>query len=166
MDRLRCRCATSILMIAFKIYISKTAELRFRYYEPTPAEAEAGAARPARSAPSTRICRSVSCTRLCSTTSCPGHGAQEPGITRERSAQRVPLVRRQARRKSDGVLIKAVREEISNNDPERDGPRDEAHQAEWDARRSLRQHPWRCEVRAWRFGTRLSRTVCSWRRRV
>ncbi|WVQ95300.1 hypothetical protein IAU59_002395 [Kwoniella sp. CBS 9459] len=123
-----------LVILAFKIYISKTAENRFRYYEPTPQELE-----------QERI-NSVSEKRT-------RHSEMEkrflhPALQQDKlftvmvHKSQESLAREvlsaypwfAGKHEHDGVEIKAVREENLEYDPSRDGPADVPHQADWDAR--------------------------------
>ncbi|ORY28026.1 hypothetical protein BCR39DRAFT_576859 [Naematelia encephala] len=123
-----------IIMVAFKIWIDKTAGNRFRYFEPTPQEAEA----------ERQASMSEKRTRYSEMEKRFLHPAlqQDKLFTIMVHKSQEALARDvlssypwfAAKHMHNGVEIKAVREENLEYDPLRDGPRDEAHQAEWDAR--------------------------------
>lgn len=120
-----------LIMIAFKIYMSRTAESRFRYYKPTPEEAET----------ERRMSMSEKRTR---------HSEMEkrflhPALQHDKLYQimvhksQESLAREvlsvypwfAGKHQHNGVEIKAVREENLEYDPTADGAKSEAN---WDAR--------------------------------
>lgn len=123
-----------ILMIAFKIWIRQTAGQKFKYFEPTPAEAEEMRAhavsekRLRQSEMEKRFLHpALQADKLFTVMV---HKSQEALAREVLSAY--PWFA--GKGEHDGIKVKAVKEENLEYDPLRDGPRDEAHQAEWDAR--------------------------------
>ncbi|WWC92437.1 uncharacterized protein L201_007395 [Kwoniella dendrophila CBS 6074] len=123
-----------IIILGFKIYISRTLESRFRYYEPTQQELE-----------QERI-NAINEKRT-------KHSEMEkrflhPALQHDKLFTVMVHKKQEAlarevlsaypwfagKHQHDGVEIKAVREENLEYDPARDGPVDVAHQADWDAR--------------------------------
>lgn len=123
-----------LIILAFKLYMSKTAESEFRYYEPTPQEAEAermnsfSEKRTKHSEMEKRFLHPALQHDKLFTIMV--HKSQEALARDVLSAY--PWFA--GKHHDDGVPIQAVREEQLEYDPLRDGPRGEAHQAEWDAR--------------------------------
>ena len=149
-----------LLIIAFKVYLSKTSEQKFRYYEPTPVEAEAerklsfSEKRTRHSEIEKRFLHpALQHDKLFQVMV---HKSQEALAREVLSAY--PWFVRKYDNAGEGVEIKAIREvrfipffvlgvdffgrchgvdeqqENLEYNPLRDGPVDDAHQAEWDAR--------------------------------
>ncbi|KAK4687006.1 calcium permeable stress-gated cation channel, partial [Tremellales sp. Uapishka_1] len=123
-----------LIMFAFKVYISRTTERKFRYYEPSAEEAEQermGAMSEKRTRHSEMERRflhpALQHDKLFAVMV---HKSQE-GLARD-VLSAYPWFA--GKHEHDGLQIKAVKEENLEYDPARDGPADEAHQAEWDAR--------------------------------
>jgi hypothetical protein len=134
-------------MLAFKIYISRTSEQQFRYYLPSAEEAETERSRRIneKGTKSSEVEKrflhpALQADKLFTIMV---HKQQE-GLARDVLSAYPWFAGKHER---TGVQIKAVREvsrthytlsdhsDVQENleyDPERDGPRDEAHQAEWD----------------------------------
>ncbi|OCF35877.1 hypothetical protein I316_02370 [Kwoniella heveanensis BCC8398] len=123
-----------LVILGFKIYISKTAENKFRYYEPTPQELEQermntmSEKRTRHSEMEKRFLHPALQQDKLFTVMV--HKSQESLAREVLSAY--PWFA--GKHEHDGVEIKAVREENLEYDPSRDGPADVAHQADWDAR--------------------------------
>lgn len=124
-----------LLIFAFKIYIRRTSGQQFKYYNPTPHEAEQehrmsfNEKRTRHSDMEKRFLHpALQADKLFTVMV---HKSQEALARDILSAY--PWFTANKHNK-EGVLIKAVREDNLEYDPTRDGPRDEAHQAEWDAR--------------------------------
>lgn len=124
-----------ILMLAFKFYMRRTAGQQFKYYNPTAQEAEEERRM---STSEKRIRHSEMEKRFLHPAlqadklfTVMVHKSQEALAREVLSAY--PWFTG-SKHDKEGVLVKAVREENLEYDPARDGPRDEAHQAEWDAR--------------------------------
>ncbi|WWD20826.1 hypothetical protein CI109_105303 [Kwoniella shandongensis] len=123
-----------LIVIGFKIYLSRTFEQQFRYYEPSPQEFEQekvnsmSEKRTRHSEMEKRFLHPALQHDKLYTVMV--HKSQET-LAREVLSAYPWFAGKHER---DGVVIKAVREENLEYDPSRDGPRDEAHQAEWDAR--------------------------------
>ena len=122
-------------MAAFKIYMRRTVGTEFRYYEPTAQEAErermlaVSEKRTRRSEMEKRFLHPALQSEKLFTIMV--HKSQE-GLARE--VLSVYPWFTSSKNDNEGVPIKAIREENLEYDPSRDGPRDEAHQADWDAR--------------------------------
>ncbi|WWC98281.1 hypothetical protein V866_005172 [Kwoniella sp. B9012] len=123
-----------LIIIAFKIYISRTLENQFRYYNPTQQELEQermysmSEKRTKHSEMEKRFLHPALQQDKLYTIMV--HKSQEQLAREVLSAY--PWFA--GKHQHDGVEIKAVREENLEYDPNRDGPADVAHQADWDAR--------------------------------
>ncbi|WVR08713.1 hypothetical protein IAU60_005771 [Kwoniella sp. DSM 27419] len=122
------------IILAFKLYISRTAAARFRYFEPTSQELEQedinviNEKRTKHSEMEKRFLHPALQQDKLFTVMV--HKSQEVAAREVLSAY--PWFA--GKHEHDGVEIKAVREENLEYDPSRDGPVDTPHQAEWDAR--------------------------------
>ncbi|WRT70828.1 uncharacterized protein IL334_007827 [Kwoniella shivajii] len=122
------------IIIGFKIYISRTIESKFRYFEPTQQELEQeriysmSEKRTRHSEMEKRFLHPALQQDKLFTVMV--HKSQEALAREVLSAY--PWFA--GKHEHDGVVIKAVREENLEYDPNRDGPADVAHQADWDAR--------------------------------
>ena len=124
-----------LLWVIFKIYVDRTAAQQFKYYNPTAQEAEMdrrlsmGEKRLRHSDVEKRFLHpALQADKLYTIMV---HKSQESLAREVLSAY--PWFT-SSKHDKGGVYVKAVREENLEYNPERDGPRDEAHQAEWDAR--------------------------------
>lgn len=123
-----------VFIFAFKIYISRTAERQFRYYEATPEELEQekmysmSEKQTKQSDVEKRFLHPALQHNKLYTVMV--HKSQESLAREVLSAY--PWFA--GKHEHDGVEINAVREENLEYDPSRDGPADEAHQADWDAK--------------------------------
>lgn len=122
------------ILLAFKIYMSKTAEYNFRYYRPSPQEIEN---QNRKAATEKRIKASDLEKRFLNPALLPDklfgvmvHKSQE-SLTRQVLE---PYPWFAAKNMRDGVQIKAVREENLEYNPERDGPADERQQEDWETK--------------------------------
>lgn len=122
------------ILIAFKIYMSKTAEYNFRYYRPSPQEVEN---QNRQAMTEKRIKRSDLEKRFLNPSLLPNkifgvmvHKSHE-ALTRQILE---PYPWFAAKHKHDGVQIKAVREENLEYDPMRDGPPDDRQQEDWETK--------------------------------
>lgn len=122
------------ILIAFKIYMSKTAEYNFRYYRPSPQEVET---QNRKAMTEKRIKVSDLEKRFINPAMLPDklfgvmvHKSQET-LTRQVLE---PYPWFAAKHGRDGVPIKAVREENLEYNPERDGPADERQQEDWETK--------------------------------
>nr|XP_018259836.1 uncharacterized protein I303_07907 [Kwoniella dejecticola CBS 10117]OBR81994.1 hypothetical protein I303_07907 [Kwoniella dejecticola CBS 10117] len=123
-----------LIIIGFKIWVARTLEGRFRYYAPTPQELEQ----------ERTFAHSEKRTRHSEMEKRFLHPAlqQDKLFTVMVHKSQEQLAREvlsaypwfAGKHQHDGVEIKAVREENLEYDPNRDGPADSAHQADWDAR--------------------------------
>ncbi|OWZ50389.1 hypothetical protein C368_06530 [Cryptococcus neoformans 125.91] len=125
-----------LFILAFKIYISRTAERQFRYYEASPEEVEQekmysmSEEKPMmkQSDVENRFLHPALQHNKLYTVMV--HKSQESLAREVLSAY--PWFA--GKHEHEGVAIKAVREENLEYDPARDGPADEVHQADWDAK--------------------------------
>lgn len=123
-----------LIIFVFKIYISRTAERQFRYYEPTAEELEQekmysmSEKQTKQSDMEKRFLHPALQHNKLYTVMV--HKSQESLAREVLSAY--PWFA--GKHEHDGVEINAVREENLEYDPSRDGPADEGHQADWDAK--------------------------------
>ncbi|ODO05881.1 hypothetical protein I350_04942 [Cryptococcus amylolentus CBS 6273] len=125
-----------LIIIAFKVYITRTSEHKFRYYEPTAEEQEQEKLE-LMSGEKKRTKHSDMEKRFL-------HPAlQHNKLFTVMVHKQQEVVAREVlsaypwfagKHEHDGVEIRAVREENLEYNPDRDGPADEIHQADWDAR--------------------------------
>ncbi len=122
------------ILLAFKIYMVKTAEYNFRYYRPSPQEVET---QNRKAMTEKRIKASDLEKRFLNPAMLPDklfgimvHKSQET-LTRQVLEPYPWFAAKHAR---DGVQIKAVREENLEYNPERDGPADERQQEDWETK--------------------------------
>nr|XP_019007829.1 uncharacterized protein I206_07463 [Kwoniella pini CBS 10737]OCF46610.1 hypothetical protein I206_07463 [Kwoniella pini CBS 10737] len=123
-----------LAVIGFKIWVARTVEGKFRYYEPSSEELEQermfaySEKRTRHSEMEKRFLHPALQHDKLFTVMV--HKSQEQLAREVLSAY--PWFA--GKHQQDGVAIKAVREENLEYDPNRDGPADSAHQADWDAR--------------------------------